>query len=131
VAERPPSLLELQPGSMSSVSAARRFVRNALARRVPASVSADLELATSELVTNALEHGAHVPVQVSVDVDDRSAWVTIESGDGASLAEVEQWAIAGAERANGRGLGIVRAIADDVDVRRTSTSVSITVHRHL
>jgi anti-sigma regulatory factor (Ser/Thr protein kinase) len=49
---------------MQNVSVARRFVSDTLDGLVPSSVVADLLLATSELVTNAFEHGRESPVVV-------------------------------------------------------------------
>ncbi len=128
-----PRVLELQPGSMAVIGEARRFVRRALDGEVPESVSSDLELVTSELVTNALEHGERVPVVIKVRVDARRAWVSIETQGGfpAGAIETDQWTIAPADHPTGRGLGIVRAIADDVYVATRGSHVTITVHRNL
>lgn len=114
---------------LSSVGAARRFVRNALADRTPDEVASDLVLVVSELVTNAIEHGARAPVEVSVRADHGLASVTVTSAGGDGLAGVAHWRAAEPDRLSGRGLGIVRRLADEIDVERTAGAVAITVHR--
>jgi anti-sigma regulatory factor (Ser/Thr protein kinase) len=124
-------MLALEPGTMSSVSTARSFVRRTLESAAPDEVVADLQLATSELVTNAFEHGEPRPVVVAVDVQDGCASVTIKSHQSGEsrMADVSEWSIAEPGRLAGRGLGIVRAIADDVEVASEGDALVITVYR--
>lgn len=133
MSESPAATLELSSDSYAAISAARQFVRGALDGVVPKAVSGDLELATSELVTNAIEHGERVPVVVIVRVDGHRASVSIESSGGFPIgaADTDAWVISSPDRPTGRGLGIVRAIADDIDVVTRGAHVSITVHRNL
>ena len=115
---------------MSNVSAARRFVRKELEGRAPDEAVSDLMLATSELVTNAFEHGSRQPVRLTVRSDDVEASITVVSGgDPSRVPEVQSWTTARADRVSGRGLGIVREIADDIDVMRSGDGLAITVHR--
>jgi anti-sigma regulatory factor (Ser/Thr protein kinase) len=115
---------------MANVSVARRFVRTELEGRVPPDAVTDLMLATSELVTNAFEYGSPQPVRLTVRSDRDEASITVESGgDADRVPEVETWTAARADRISGRGLGIVREIADDIDVERLGSGVAITVHR--
>jgi anti-sigma regulatory factor (Ser/Thr protein kinase) len=118
---------------LSSVGAARRFVEQALGTLVPPQVVADLVLATSELVTNAIEHADTAPgVDVTVRVANRTAFVTVIScGDHSGLAETELWATSAPDVRSGRGLGIVRAVSDHVDVVRAGDAVHITIRRSL
>ena len=121
--------MELEP-HMSNVSAARRFVRDQVAAQAPEEALNDLMLITSELVTNAFEHGAPGPVRVTVHVDHGGALLTVTSrGDHARVPAVDDWTTASADRISGRGLGIVRQIADDIDVERSDDLVTITVRR--
>lgn len=123
------STVELE-AHMSNVSVARRFVRNELEGRVPHEAVSDLMLATSELVTNAFEHGSRQPVRLTVRSDRAEASITVVSGGGGGgVPDVESWETARADRISGRGLGIVREIADDIDVERSEGGVAITVHR--
>jgi anti-sigma regulatory factor (Ser/Thr protein kinase) len=115
---------------MSNVSVARRFVRNELEGLVPDEALSDLMLATSELVTNAFEHGSQQPVRLTVRSEQDEASITVESGgDPGHVPAVDTWTTARADRISGRGLGIVREIADDIDVERMGAGVAITVHR--
>jgi anti-sigma regulatory factor (Ser/Thr protein kinase) len=123
------STVELE-AHMANVSAARRFVRSELEGRVPADAVTDLMLATSELVTNAFEHGAPQPVRLTVRSDREQASITVVSGgEGSRVPDVDDWTTAQADRISGRGLGIVREIADDIKVERSGGNVAITVHR--
>ena len=116
--------------NMLNVSAARRFVRKELEGRAPQEAVSDLMLATSELVTNAFEHGSPQPVRLTVRSDGEEASITVVSGgDASGVPEVESWTTARADRISGRGLGIVREIADDIDVTRSGDGLVITVHR--
>ena len=115
---------------MANVSAARRFVRTELEGRAPADAVTDLMLATSELVTNAFEHGTPQPVRLTVRSNRDEASITVVSGGkGDRVPEVDDWMTAQADRISGRGLGIVREIADDIKVERSGGNVAITVHR--
>ena len=123
------STVELE-ALMANVSAARRFVRNKLEGRAPEEAVTDLMLATSELVTNAFEHGSAQPVRLTVRSGEAEASITVESeGRVEGVPDVESWTTARADRISGRGLGIVREIADDIDVERSNGNLAITVHR--
>jgi len=123
------STVELE-AHMANVSAARRFVRSELEGRVPADAVTDLMLATSELVTNAFEHGEPQPVRLTVRSNREEASITVVSaGEGSRVPDVDEWTTAQADRISGRGLGIVREIADDIKVERSGGNVAITVHR--
>jgi anti-sigma regulatory factor (Ser/Thr protein kinase) len=113
---------------LQNVGVARRFVQTTLDGVVPHAVTADLVLATSELVTNAIEHGRSASVLITARHDGSRASVSIRSGgDTNRLADVAEWRTAAPDRVTGRGLGIVNAIADDVEVVRTGDEVEITV----
>ena len=115
---------------MANVSAARRFVRKELEGRVPEDAVTDLMLATSELVTNAFEHGSQQPVRLTVRSGREEASITVVSGgDAGHVPDVDAWTTARADRISGRGLGIVREIADDIDIERADGTVAITVRR--
>ena len=121
--------MELE-AQMANVSAARRFVRSELEGRAPEAAVSDLMLATSELVTNAFEHGSRQPVRLTVRSGEDEASITVVSGGEAGrVPEVESWTTAQADRISGRGLGIVREIADDIDVDRSNGNLAITVRR--
>jgi anti-sigma regulatory factor (Ser/Thr protein kinase) len=106
---------------------ARRFVRREIGAGADESLSADLELATSELVSNALEYGA--PGVTVIVSDDRSGVAVTVENEGAGTAvshDVGSWTIAAPSEPDGRGLGIVRAVSDRVDLSHHGSRISIT-----
>jgi anti-sigma regulatory factor (Ser/Thr protein kinase) len=120
--------MELE-ATMANVGLARRFVRSELQGRVPEDAVSDLMLVTSELVTNAIEHGAP-PVVLTVRTDEHAASVTVVSGGhGKPVPAVNTWRTANADQISGRGLGIVREIVDDIDVKHYGGTVEITALR--
>jgi anti-sigma regulatory factor (Ser/Thr protein kinase) len=115
------------------VATARRFVVDRLARdAVGRTIVEELTLAASELVTNAIEHGQLRPVVLEVGMtrDVVCLSVTSHSPDD-DVAPVSQWAVAETNQIAGRGLGIVRALADDVSVSRGHGQLTITLERRL
>ena len=121
--------LVLSGTDLSGAASARRFVRQQVRSVTAGDVTSDVVLATSELVTNAVQHGPSSTVTVTVHTDDNTVAVTVEN-DGSAPdvpTDVGDWTIAAPSAPNGRGLGIVRAISDRVEMTRTASSVSITV----
>jgi anti-sigma regulatory factor (Ser/Thr protein kinase) len=117
---------------MRNVSVARRFVRATLDGLVPSSVVADLLLATSELVTNAFEHGRESPVVVTARMTAERASVSVRSTGACGLDDdIGTWTPPHGSAATGRGLGIVRAVSDHIDVVRHHDTLEVTIHRAL
>ena len=116
----------------SQVAAARRFVRRLLGDSVPADVASDLQLIASELFTNAVEHGVAPTVELAVESTDQYAGVVVTSGGTAGgVGPVVDWSVAAADAANGRGLGIVRRLSDEVIVERERDRFVVTARRSL
>jgi anti-sigma regulatory factor (Ser/Thr protein kinase) len=127
-----PYKIELEP-AFENVAAARRFVAERLDGVSPDSrIVDDFRLATSELVTNAVEHGNHerVIIELAVKPDLVSLSVTSHSPYD-HVAPVCDWSVADADEITGRGLGIVRTLADDVSVSRGGGMLTITIERRL
>jgi anti-sigma regulatory factor (Ser/Thr protein kinase) len=112
----------------SDVAAARRFVRQALTGIDP-EVSADLQLVTSELMTNAIEHAASPHVTVELEIHDGEVVLTVTSHGSAPLAPVESWVPAPPDARAGRGLAIVRELATEVEVEHAAGALRVRVHR--
>lgn len=115
---------------MAAVRTARQFVRSMLADHTTLEICNDLMLGTSELVTNAVEYGTGSAIQVTVRVADGRAAVTVTSAGGSdAIGSTTDWHVAGADARSGRGLGIVRAVSDEVSVNDSDGAVSITITR--
>ena len=127
-----PDRIVLEP-AFENVAAARRFVVDRLeGLELNAELIDDLRLATSELVTNAVEHGEARPVVVELGVDSDVVSLSVTSHSrGDAIGPVSDWAVAGAAEVAGRGLGIVRSLADEVAVSRGDGCLTITVARQL
>ena len=122
------------PGVESAdVPLVRNFVRSRLDRLVPDEVARDLELAASELVTNAWAHAspATVAVGVSVTAERATISVTCTSSSDSLLHDVTEWTMPAPDELEGRGLGIVRATTDGVEIEQRGSSLAISVHREL
>lgn len=99
-----------------SIGAARDLVREAVAgTQLDDATVTDLQLAVSELVTNAVVHGNGASIAVEVTVAPDLVTCAVVS-DGQTLPEISSWVAPVDGRSSGRGLSIVRALADAVTV---------------
>ena len=98
------------------IGMARRFVRDHVDAAAPhLNAIDDIELAASELVSNAIEHGAGPDFRVAVAIDDSSVVIEVTSGYvGNSLPQLAQWDPPSAAAISGRGLHLVRTVSDEV-----------------
>lgn len=114
----------------SQVTAARRFVRQTVTGLVPDDVAADLQLIVSELFTNAVQYGTSPQVSVTVVVGPDEADIAVDSGSPApEVGPIDTWRVADEAEISGRGLGIVRRLADVVRVERDSERFAVAVRR--
>jgi anti-sigma regulatory factor (Ser/Thr protein kinase) len=117
----------LEPDT-SSVRTARRLVADVAGDDVPAGEMAGLLLATSEVVTNAVEHGA-APIHIRVTREDDS--VRVEVHDGSPLPPRVRQEEPGPWEVRGRGMMIVErctsrwGIDDEVDGKSVWFEVSV------
>jgi anti-sigma regulatory factor (Ser/Thr protein kinase) len=111
----------------SQVAPARRFVRRMLADSADASTLADLQLIVSELFTNAVEHGVDGTVRLVIHDEPRFVGVTVQSrGPAPRVGDATEWQVAAPSAVSGRGLGIVRELADEVLVERDGDDLYVT-----
>ena len=94
---------------------ARRFVRST-ATSLSADRLHDVLVLTSELVTNAVLH-ARTPFEVGITLTDDAILICV--GDGTGTKPVMPTASDGQE--NGRGIMLIRSIADDWGVEPTES----------
>lgn len=124
------------PVRSDAVAAVRHAVVDHLARRgVPATVVDDMELVTSELVTNAIVHArptaGQAVVQISVELSDTIELVVANNGSVRAIPPVEEWHPAPPQSPSRRGLGIVRRLCDTVTVEQSGERAVIRCRRRL
>jgi serine/threonine-protein kinase RsbW len=101
---------------------------------VPSTVVDDLELVTSELVTNAILHPDgqdEDPVHVVVETSDTIVISVSNVGSAAAIPPVDQWLPPPPLAVSGRGLGIVRRLSDAVSVEQRDARTVVTFRRRL
>lgn len=120
------------PTGTAHVAEARRFVRSVLTDCAADDLAADFALMTSELVTNAIEHGTGDTVEVTVSCDGKVVSLSVTSvGNADDVGPWSQWRVAEPGAITGRGLGIVKALAHRIHVRRRGEQIRIVVERDL
>jgi anti-sigma regulatory factor (Ser/Thr protein kinase) len=89
----------------------------------------DILLAVGEAVTNAVEHGSRRdPAQlVSILASIRDEILTVTVSDGGCWIDSSQPS-ATPSRHRGRGLFLIDALADKVDINRSAQGTQITMH---
>ncbi|MGQ7750796.1 ATP-binding protein [Streptomyces sp. WC2508] len=103
----------IYPSEPESVRPARRFVREVIARQepaVPEDVLDTLELLASELVTNAVRYGKEPGDSLKVVIDVSPGRCRVEVHD--SRRKRPRVRPASSDRARGRGLLLVQALAE-------------------
>lgn len=114
-----------------SIGEVRDFVRDVLGdAAVDEATTADIVLAVSELVTNAVVHGAGGPISVRVETSTDELVVLVRSSGG-PLPDPGMWTSPVGGGPTGRGLAIVRSLADDVtaDVEGAVVALRCTFRR--
>ncbi len=109
--------------SVSEIGKVRRVVAAAASEVLGSDVGADVALVVSELITNALEHGDDgvVAVEYGSTVDG----FVLAVGSPSSGLPIERKGPVPDTDTRGRGLRIVSAIADVVDVTQADGSVVV------
>ena len=87
--------------------------------------SGDIVLAASELLSNGIEHGEGGCLLDMRRIQDQLILTVTNSVTNADILPAEWWQMPDATERAGRGLAIVRAVADAVELRTTPTSVSV------
>jgi anti-sigma regulatory factor (Ser/Thr protein kinase) len=118
----------------SSGRSARAFVCSSLARHgATKDLLSDFELVVGELTANAIEHGVGANILVTVDFTDSHWWVVEIAGSSNdvddNVLDPNSWAIAEPDAKSGRGLGITRALMDDITTTIESHWLTIRCRR--
>ena len=125
------------PARRDEVAAARHIVVDHLSGRGVSSVVVDdIELVTSELVTNAIVHPqptgrTNVVVHIHVDVSDAVVLSVANVGPATPSPPSTSGTPAPPAALSGRGLGIVRRLCDDVAVEQRGELAVVTCRRQL
>ncbi len=133
----PSHVLEMDvPARPDQVSRVRHAVVDHLQQHgVPSVVAEDVELVTSELVTNAIVHprrsGSRTRVLVRIVVADSVKVSVANRGSVIDIPPVEDWGPAPPRAVVGRGLGIVRRLSDAVAVEQRGRLAVVSCRRHL
>ena len=116
----------------ADVSHARRAVVAYLADLgVSSTVIDDMELVTSELVTNAVVHGREGSIGVEVDADGEIVVTVSNIGPAQAIPPIDEWRTVAPHARSGRGLGIVRRLCDAVAVLEIDKTTVVVGRRRL
>lgn len=110
-----------------TIRVARRFVRERVEpTTLDRQMLADVELATSELVSNAVEYGSGDDYQVTIATTDDRFIIEVASSHGGTNPRIPtEWSTSDPESPSGRGLGLVSALSTNVWVRKTDDRVIV------
>lgn len=87
----------------------------------------EVVLAANELLVNAFEHGGDGGCLLDMRrVDDQLAITVANNARDADVPPTQWWAMPEADARSGRGLAIVKSVADEVTQWVTATTVAIT-----
>ena len=114
------SAIEL-PGTLGSVPAARRYVRTVLGPEYD-----DVELAVSELVTNAVQHSDSAKDgKVTLELAVGAGRVRVDVTDDGSATRHPRLADPPVDSEHGNGLKIVRAISNRWGVKVSASGTTV------
>lgn len=114
------------PAQTASIAAARHFVRTHLGEGVAEHRLDDIVLAASELVSNAVEHGAGQDIEVRVTIGDSGFDLAVASAS-LDLPHIPNTPAA-ADALRGRGLHIVATLSDAIGIDASGGVVSVICH---
>ncbi|MEZ5297683.1 MAG: ATP-binding protein [Ilumatobacteraceae bacterium] len=122
-------------GGVACAAEARHRIAELASSYHPERIVRDAQLVASELVTNALEHGALGGVILDTTVTTEGVTLCITShGASERLPDPDDWTLPPASALTGRGLAVTRRLADPVRVAKVPGAVddrdliSITAH---
>ncbi len=110
----------------AEVRSVRRFVRERAATALNVDKLADLDLAVSELASNAVQHGCGSTFDVSLAIGAHSVGVEVRSRHiGHTVCAPSTWAPQQPSALSGRGLHLVRTVCDAVYVSTDDNDITV------
>jgi anti-sigma regulatory factor (Ser/Thr protein kinase) len=113
--------LSISPDDARALARVRGTVRTWLSK-VDASEPDDLVLAVDEAVANAIEHGGADVVLSAREEQGSVFFVVFDRG---------RWRPAGDYKWRGRGIAIMRALVDDVQIEPSPSGTTVVLRRRL
>jgi len=115
-------------GNTESVHHAREDLGQWLASMDLAPLTADAQLVLSELSSNAVEASPHLEYSVCVSVEDGRLRIAVSNSSTALLPAERDWKSPDPLASQGRGLSIVDALSESVEVEQTASIVTVSAH---
>ncbi len=119
--------ITLEPGTMDLFET-RHMIGDALsAAMVPEFETERVVLALSELATNAIQHGPGTPIRIEVHSEGSQIELRVRQQAGSrTIPDPDFWRLPQDQsQVGGRGLAIVAAVSDAVEVRADDETVEI------
>lgn len=115
------------PADTAEVSSLRREIRAFIERHGDDDVAAEMELVVSELATNVIDHTGSDNIVILIERDERR-W-TVDVADAENIPPLGDIVHPTSDTMSGRGLIIVRALMDSVEVKELGDAHMIRVRR--
>lgn len=107
------------PGSTDTINQARVDLVGWLRANGLDALAADAELVVSELTSNAVEASPGEPYTVAASVESDAVRISVSNPSTAELPADSNWAPESVLAPQGRGLFIVKALSESVDIEQT------------
>ena len=120
-----PSLERSYAGTTETLNQARIDLSVLLGNHGHQALIADAQLVLSELISNAVEASPGEPYEVTARVGQHHVQIEVTNISTAQLPDREDWQPKDVLAPQGRGLSIVRALSESVQVITTGTKLTI------
>lgn len=117
----------LEPNSAGLIGSRKAVADCLAAASVPVPDAERVILALSELATNAVQHGPPSKIGIEVDVEGDEIELRVKQGPAEGIIpHPDLWRLpADRSQITGRGLGIVAAVSDTVEVRDDGQALEV------
>ena len=117
------------PADTAEVSSLRREIRAFIERHGDNDVADEMELVVSELATNVIDHTGSDSIDILIERDERR-W-TVDVADADDIPPLDDIVAPALDSMSGRGLIIVQAVMDSVEVRELGDARTICCRRSI